>query len=99
MIRPANAGVANAIGAAFAQIGGEAEVVYSISRRSRDDALQDASEQARAKAEAAGADPASVSLVEIEETPMSYMSEPGAVLRVKAVGDADLSRFGAGGRS
>ncbi|MEL7490369.1 MAG: hydantoinase/oxoprolinase family protein [Pseudomonadota bacterium] len=95
VIRPQNAGVANAIGAAFAQIGGEAEVIYSASTRPRDEALSAAKKRATERAIGAGADPQTTDIVEVEETPMSYMSEPGAVIRVKAVGDADLSRFAA----
>ena len=91
-LRPENAGVANAIGAAFAQIGGEAETIYAASKRPRAEALNEAKEQATQKAITAGAIPDSVEIVEIDETPMTYTDEPGAVIRVKAVGDADIKR-------
>ena len=103
VVRPENAGVANAIGAAFAQIGGEAELFYLASQRSRADALDEAKRNAREAAIAAGAIAADVRIAQIDETPMTYMTEPGAVIRVKAVGDVDLARFaprgGPGGRA
>ncbi len=94
VIRPENGGVANAIGAAFAQIGGEAETVYSQSRRPREEALAEATAEAKRKAVEAGAASDTVEIAEVDEQPMSYMDEPGAVLRVKAIGDVDLSRQG-----
>ncbi|MEO1476069.1 MAG: hydantoinase/oxoprolinase family protein [Pseudomonadota bacterium] len=92
-LRPENAGVANAIGAAFAQVSGEADVIYTSTRRSRDDAMSEAVAAAKAKAIQAGAIEESIELAEVDETPMSYMAEPGAVIHVKAIGDADISRF------
>jgi len=91
-IRPEHAGVANAIGAAFAQIGGEAETIYAAGKRSRAAALADAKKQAKQKAITAGAIPDTVEIVEIDETPMTYTDEPGAVIRIKAIGDADVKR-------
>ncbi len=99
IIRPENAGVANALGAAFAQVGGEAEVIYSASKRPREAALGEAKSLAAARAEAAGALQPTIEIVEIHETPMSYMDEPGAVIRVKAVGDVDLARIRRTGRN
>ena len=92
-IRPENAGVANAIGAAFAQVGGEADVIYSSTQRVRDEALREATALATQKAIKAGARAETVAIAEIDESPMSYMAEPGAVIHVKAVGDADIARF------
>ena len=93
VIRPENAGVANAIGAAFAQVGGEAEAVYTQSQRTRDEALAEAKAAAIRKAVVAGAEENSTQIVTIDETPMSYVDEPGAVIRVKAIGDVDLDRL------
>ena len=99
VMRPANAGVANAIGAAFAQVSGEADMIYSASLRPRETALEEARDMACARAVSAGAIESSVEVVEVEETPMSYMAEPGAVIRVKAVGDVDLAKFAQSGRA
>lgn len=96
-LRPDHADVANAIGAAFAQVSGEADVVYASARRSRDDALAEARSKAQARAVAAGAIAATVQVMEVEETPMSYMAEPGAVIQVRAIGEVDVDRFAEGG--
>lgn len=84
---PENAGVANAIGAAIAQIGGEAERLVSYRDTPREEALRQVSEEARALAAAAGADPATLRIADIEETSVSYMEDGSTRLRVKAVGD------------
>ncbi len=84
---PENAGVANAIGAAIAQIGGEAERLVSYRDVPRDVALQRVGEEARALATAAGADPDSLRIADVEETSVSYMDEGTTRIRVKAVGD------------
>lgn len=85
VIRPPNAAVANAVGAAIAQVSGEADQVFH--GLSRAEALAEAERIARARAIEAGADPASLSLVDIEDLPLAYM--PGNALRVRArvVGD------------
>ncbi|MCS6933216.1 MAG: hydantoinase/oxoprolinase family protein [Acetobacteraceae bacterium] len=85
VLRPANAAVANAVGAAIAQVSGEADQVFH--GLSRSEAMAEAERIARARAVDAGADPASLSLVDIEDLPLAYM--PGGALRVQArvVGD------------
>lgn len=95
-VRPENAGVANAIGAAFAQVSGEVDVIYTRSTRSRESALEEAKALARERAVNAGALENSIQIAEIDETPMSYLAEPGAIIRVKAIGDADIERFAGG---
>ncbi|MEL7485788.1 MAG: hydantoinase/oxoprolinase family protein [Pseudomonadota bacterium] len=97
-LRPENAGVANAIGAAFAQIGAEAEIVYVRAQRDRNDALAEAKAQAIARAVDAGADPEKTDIAHIEETPMSYLAEGGSVIKARAVGDVDLTRLNARGK-
>jgi N-methylhydantoinase A/oxoprolinase/acetone carboxylase beta subunit len=97
ILRPDHGNVANAIGAAFAQIGGEAESMYSTSRCSRADALASVERSARERAIRAGARADTVDIVEVDEVPISYADEPGAVIRMKAVGDADLARLERGG--
>lgn len=87
ILRPEHAGVANAIGAAIAQIGGEVERLVSYSEEPREDAIRRLSREAHANAVAAGADPATVRIADIEETTISYMAEGSTRLRLKAVGD------------
>ncbi len=87
VIHPNHGSVANAIGAALAQVGAEAEIVYTRGERERGDALAEVQKQAKDNAVKAGADPAHITITEIEETPMSYMAKPTMRLHVKAVGD------------
>ena len=84
---PPNAGVANAIGAAIAQIGGEVERLVSYREIPRDQAIEQVSAEARLAAVQAGADENSVRIADIEETSISYMAEGSTRLRIKAVGD------------
>lgn len=87
MIKPENGGVANAIGACIAQISGQYEQIYIYSTEPRESALRDAREKAVKQAVLAGADPATVELVEVEETPLAYHPGNATRLRVKVVGN------------
>src|SRR5690606_14679798 len=53
---PAHAGVANAVGAAFAEAGGEVDRVFALEGTTRADILEDARAEATARAIDAGAD-------------------------------------------
>ena len=92
VLRPRHAGVANAIGAAIAQVGGQVERVYSLEGYGRDEAIADCSAAAVARAQAAGADPATIEVVEIDEVPLSYVPSNATLVRVKAVGSLAVSR-------
>lgn len=87
MIKPQNGGVANAIGACIAQISGQYEQIYLYSTEPREESLKDAREKAVKQAVLAGADPATVELVEVEETPLAYHPGNATRLRVKVVGN------------
>ncbi|MBM3516451.1 MAG: hydantoinase/oxoprolinase family protein [Alphaproteobacteria bacterium] len=87
MVIPEHAGVANAIGAAIAQVGGEVDRVYTYETVGREKALAEARQEATAKAVAAGADPATVGIVDVEEVPLAYMPGGSCRVRIKAVGD------------
>ncbi|MEM1229394.1 MAG: hydantoinase/oxoprolinase family protein [Pseudomonadota bacterium] len=93
VLRPAHAEVANAIGAAIAQIGGEAERLVSYDDTPREQALADLTGEARRRALAAGAAENSLRVADIEETPLSYSAGAAAQLRVKVVGDLSPSGF------
>jgi N-methylhydantoinase A/oxoprolinase/acetone carboxylase beta subunit len=80
VLRPAHAAVANAVGAAIAQVSGEADQVFQGLTRA--EALPEAERIARARAAEAGAEPDSLLLVEIEDLPIAYL--PGGALRVRA---------------
>ena len=91
VLRPQHADVANAIGAAIAQVGGQVERVYSLEgtgeQAGREQAIADCSAAAVERAVAAGADPATVEVVEIDEVPLAYVPSNATLVRVKAVGN------------
>ena len=87
VLRPEHAGVANAIGAAIAQVGGQVERVYSLESFGREQAIADCSAAAIGRAQAAGADPATIEVVEIDEVPLTYVPSNATLVRVKAVGN------------
>ena len=87
VLRPDHAEVANAIGAAIAQVGGQVEKVYSLADVSREEALSNAKQEAVDKAVGAGANPSTIEIVEVEEVPLAYLPSNAVRVRVKAVGD------------
>ena len=88
--------MANAIGAAIAQVGGEAEAMMNYRQISRKEALQQVTTEATQRAVAAGANEASVRTADIEETAVPYMDEGMTRVRVKVIGDiAQLDHKGA----
>ncbi|MFC9972396.1 hydantoinase/oxoprolinase N-terminal domain-containing protein [Spirillospora sp. NPDC127200] len=91
--RPGHYAVANAIGAAIAQVGGEVDRVFQIPEGRRDAVLAEAKAEAAAHAEKAGARPGSVTVVDVEEVPLAYLPGGATRIRVKAVGDLDLNRL------
>ncbi|HWT07515.1 MAG TPA: hydantoinase/oxoprolinase family protein, partial [Roseomonas sp.] len=80
VLRPAHAAVANAVGAAIAQVSGEADQVFQGLTRA--EAMAEAERIARDRAVEAGAEAATLSLVDIEDLPIAYL--PGGALRVRA---------------
>jgi N-methylhydantoinase A/oxoprolinase/acetone carboxylase beta subunit len=90
VLRPENAGVANAIGAAIAQVGGEVDRIYAMEGRSRDSVLDEAKAEATANAVAAGAAAGTVAIMDIEEVPLAYLPGSATRIRVKAVGDLKM---------
>jgi len=87
VIRPPYAAVANAIGAAIAQVSGEVDRIVSLEGQTRESALAAAQADACRAAITAGADPATVSVVEVEEVPIAYLPSNAVRIRIKAVGD------------
>ncbi|MEM2686965.1 MAG: hydantoinase/oxoprolinase family protein [Thermoproteota archaeon] len=84
--RPEGAQYANAIGAATAFVGAVVDKAYSYEHVNRKDALADAEKEAKNKAVLAGADPATVEVVDVEEIAMPYLPGNAVRIRVKAVG-------------
>lgn len=87
MLRPEHAGVANAIGAAIAQIGGETERLVSYDKTTRDEAIKAVTADATKLAVTAGADSSTIRVADVEETAISYMAGNTTRLRVKVVGE------------
>jgi N-methylhydantoinase A/oxoprolinase/acetone carboxylase beta subunit len=77
--------VANAVGAAIAQVSGESDRIFQ--GLSRDDAISEARRLAAASAAAAGADPGTLEVVEVEDLPIAYLPGNSLRVRVRVVGD------------
>ena len=77
--------VANAVGAAIAQVSGEVDQIFQD--LTRDEAIARARRAAEDKAVAAGADRATVNVVEVEDLPLAYLPGNSLRTRVRVVGD------------
>lgn len=88
--RPEHFAVANAIGAAIAQIGGEVDRIYPVEPGRRQAVLDEAKQEAVDRAIASGARPGSVRIVEVDEVPLAYLPGNATRIRVKAVGELQL---------
>jgi len=87
IIIPENSGVANAVGAALAQIGGEFDQIILYADEPREQAVNRAKAEATAIAIGRGAVESSIEIVDVEEVPLNYVDGDAVRLRVKAVGD------------
>lgn len=87
VVRPPYSSVANAVGAAIAQVSGEVERVVSITEENRNRLLDEARDEAKGNAIKAGAIADSVEVIEVEQIPIGYLPGNPSRLRVKAVGD------------
>lgn len=90
-IIPENAGVANAIGASIAQIGGEIDQVFSYEQLGRDQAIAQAKADAIEKAVDAGAVKKTIEVIDLEELPLAYVPGGAVRLRVKVAGNLDIN--------
>jgi N-methylhydantoinase A/oxoprolinase/acetone carboxylase beta subunit len=86
VIRPEHFDAANAIGAAIAAVSGQVDRIFHFGPGGRKAALAEASDEARDHAVAAGADPGSVQIIELEEIPLAYLTSPAVRIRAKAAG-------------
>ncbi|RYH12316.1 hydantoinase/oxoprolinase N-terminal domain-containing protein [Tropicimonas sp. IMCC6043] len=82
--------VANAVGAAMAQISGETDRIYRD--MDREDAIAAAREAAIAAAVEAGADAATIKVIDVEDLPLSYLPGRAIRTRVRVVGEARAMR-------
>jgi N-methylhydantoinase A/oxoprolinase/acetone carboxylase beta subunit len=77
--------VANAVGAAIAQVSGEVDQIFQ--GLSRDAAIAEATRLAQEKAVRAGADPSTLGVVDVEDLPIAYLPGNSLRVRVRVVGD------------
>lgn len=89
LMRPEHAGVANAVGAAIAQVSGRMDNLYDFADGGREAALERATQDAINKAVAGGAARDSIEIFEVEELPMTHVQSSLVRVRVNAVGDLD----------
>lgn len=86
LIRPEHFGAANAVGAALGEIAGQVEKIYRLEGTDRRASREDASREAADRARLAGADPATIELVAVEELPVAYLDGQAVLIRARAVG-------------
>ena len=89
LIKPEHYSVANAIGAAIAQVGGECDRIFSLAEMDREKALETAKKEATDRAIEAGASADSIEIVDVEEVPLAYLPGNATRIMVKAVGDLE----------
>jgi len=89
VLRVEHTGVANALGAAMAQVSGEVDQIFS--GLSRDAALAEADRLARRRAVEAGALEHSITTLETEDIPIAYLPGDARRVRVRVVGDISFA--------
>lgn len=85
VIRVPHGDVANAVGAAIAQISGECDQIFH--NLSRDEIIASAQTIASARAVEGGADPETLQVVDVEDLPLAYMPGNSVRARVRVVGN------------
>jgi N-methylhydantoinase A/oxoprolinase/acetone carboxylase beta subunit len=85
VVKVPHAAVANAVGAAIAQVSGEVDRIFRD--KSRDEAIALARAEAVEQAVRSGADPASIVVVDVEDLPLAYLAGNTLRTRVRVVGD------------
>ncbi len=87
VIKHPNGGVANAIGAAIAQVSGQIEKVFSLDELGREKTLELAKNMALEEALNAGANPDTLKIVQMEDVPLAYLPGNATKITIKAAGD------------
>ncbi|TCO44715.1 hydantoinase/oxoprolinase N-terminal domain-containing protein [Actinocrispum wychmicini] len=91
--RPEHFAVANAVGAAIAEVGAEVDRVVKIAAGTRDAVMDTVKQEAMTRAANAGARADTVRVVDVEEVPLAYLPGGATRVRVRAVGQLDVSRL------
>ena len=86
IVRPEHFDAANAVGAAIASVSGQVDRIFHLGADGRQAVLDEARDEARERAVAAGANPDTVQIIEVEEIPLAYLTSPAVRIRVKAAG-------------
>ncbi len=89
--RPPHFAVANAVGAAMAQVSGECDRLFELAQTTREAAIAEATAQARQAAIDGGARPETLVVVDVEDLPLAYLAGNTTRIRVKVVGELLLA--------
>ena len=92
VLRPEHFEVANAIGAAIAQVSGAVDGVFDTAGKGREKVLEEVKASAIAEAVKAGAEESTTTVVDVEELPLAYLPANTVRFKVKAVGNLKRSR-------
>jgi N-methylhydantoinase A/oxoprolinase/acetone carboxylase beta subunit len=90
IVKPNHFAVANAVGAAIAQVSGEVDRVYALAEIGRAEALADAQAKATQAAVAAGAREETIEVVDVEDVPLAYLPGNATRVRVRVVGELNV---------
>lgn len=91
VIRPAHFDLANAVGAAIAQISGEVSRIVPVSAGlSREEAIAQVTAEARAQAISRGAAPETITTLSVADVPLSYLPGNNLQISVTVIGDLKL---------
>lgn len=92
VLRPPHHEVANAVGAAIAEVSGEVDRIFRPEGRSRHSLIDEAREEARARAVDSGAVESTVRDVDLEEIHLAYLPGDAVRIRARAAGKLDIAR-------
>ena len=92
VLRPPHHEVANAVGAAIAEVSGEVDRIFRPEGRSRQSLIDEAREEARARAVECGAIESTVRDVDLEEIHLAYLPGDAVRIRARAAGKLDIVR-------
>lgn len=86
VVKHVSGGVANAIGAAIAQVSGRIEKVFSLDELGREKTLELAKNMALEEAILAGANSETLEIVQLEDIPLAYLPGNATKITIKAAG-------------
>lgn len=90
LTKPEHFAVANAVGAAIAQVGATVDHIFSLDEGTREQALSAAERAARELAVEAGAAEETVVVMDVEETQLGYLGGNVRRISLRAVGDLKI---------